>query len=69
MQIKQFKIIFNQKTKGYIRFGIIKQMPAQIDWVAFWSFTAMFSVWLAFLNLIPIPGLDGGMSYLLFGKW
>jgi regulator of sigma E protease len=42
-------------------------MPAQIDWVAFWSFTAMFSVWLAFLNLIPIPGLDGG--HVLFTLW
>ena len=71
MQIKQFKIIFNQKTKGYTKvsgpIGIIKQMPAQIDWVAFWSFTAMFSVWLAFLNLIPIPGLDGG--HVLFTLW
>jgi regulator of sigma E protease len=26
-----------------------------INWAAFWGFTAMFSVWLAFLNLIPIP--------------
>ncbi|QQM25329.1 RIP metalloprotease RseP [Elizabethkingia sp. M8] len=71
MQIKLFKIIFNQKTKGYTKvsgpIGIIKQMPAQIDWVAFWSFTAMFSVWLAFLNLIPIPGLDGG--HVLFTLW
>jgi regulator of sigma E protease len=34
-------------------------MPKEIDWVAFWSFTAMFSAWLAFLNLLPIPGLGG----------
>ena len=38
-----------------------------IDWVAFWGFTAMFSVWLAFLNLLPIPGLDGG--HIIFTLW
>ena len=71
MQVKQFKIIFNQKTQGYKKvsgpIGIIKQMPKEIDWTAFWSFTAMFSIWLAFLNLIPIPGLDGG--HVLFTLW
>lgn len=71
MQIKQFKIIFNSKTKGYKKvsgpIGIIKQMPETINWEFFWSFTAMFSVWLAFLNLIPIPGLDGG--HVMFTLW
>jgi regulator of sigma E protease len=72
MQVKQFKIMFNSKIQGYKNVGgpiaIIKNMPVDksadgsigINWPAFWSFTAMFSVWLAFLNLIPIPGLDGG---------
>lgn len=64
MQIKQFKIVFNSTTQGYKKvsgpIGIIKQMPEEINWEFFWGFTAMFSVWLAFLNLIPIPGLDGG---------
>ncbi|MBV8325989.1 RIP metalloprotease RseP [Chryseobacterium sp.] len=71
-QIKQFKLIFNKKVQGYKKVGgpiaIVKNMPVNkdakgnvsIDWTAFWGFTAMFSVWLAFLNLIPIPGLDGG---------
>ncbi|MFS4472708.1 RIP metalloprotease RseP [Chryseobacterium indologenes] len=71
-QVKQFKIMFNSKVQGYKNVGgpiaIVKNMPVdkdadgsvKINWVAFWSFTAMFSVWLAFLNLIPIPGLDGG---------
>lgn len=71
-QIKQFKLIFNKKVQGYKKVGgpiaIVKNMPVAkdkdgnvtIDWPLFWSFTAMFSVWLAFLNLIPIPGLDGG---------
>lgn len=71
MQIKQFKIVFNTTTKGYEKvsgpIGIIKQMPETIDWERFWSFTAMFSVWLAFLNLIPIPGLDGG--HVVFTLW
>ncbi|MFP3592217.1 RIP metalloprotease RseP [Chryseobacterium sp. SIMBA_038] len=72
MQVKQFKIMFNSKVQGYKNVGgpiaIVKNMPVNksadgsigINWPAFWSFTAMFSVWLAFLNLIPIPGLDGG---------
>ncbi len=71
MQIKQFKLMFNKKIKGYKNVGgpiaIVKMMPKEIDWVAFWSFTAMFSAWLAFLNLLPIPGLDGG--HALFTTW
>lgn len=71
MQIKQFKIVFNTTTEGYKKvsgpIGIIKQMPETINWEFFWSFTAMFSVWLAFLNLIPIPGLDGG--HVVFTLW
>lgn len=71
-QVKQFKLIFNAKVQGYKKVGgplaIINKMQVDkakdgslsIDWTWFWSFTAMFSVWLAFLNLIPIPGLDGG---------
>lgn len=71
MQIKQFKLMFNKKIQGYKSVGgpiaIVKMMPKEIDWVAFWSFTAMFSAWLAFLNILPIPGLDGG--HALFTTW
>ena len=71
MQIKQFKLMFNKKIKGYKNVGgpiaIVKMMPKEIDWVAFCSFTAMFSAWLAFLNILPIPGLDGG--HALFTTW
>ncbi len=71
MQVKQFKIVFNSTTKGYKKIGgpiaIIKQMPETINWEFFWGFTAMFSVWLAFLNLLPIPGLDGG--HVMFTLW
>lgn len=78
-QIKSFKLVFNKKVQGYKNvsgpIGIIKQMPVSIDkdnnfsidWTAFWAFTAMFSVWLAFINLIPIPGLDGG--HVVFTIW
>ncbi|AZA48023.1 RIP metalloprotease RseP [Chryseobacterium carnipullorum] len=78
-QVKQFKLVFNKKVQGYKKVGgplaIIKNMPVEkskdggvsINWSMFWSFTAMFSVWLAFLNLIPIPGLDGG--HVLFTLW
>ncbi|MDH6251472.1 regulator of sigma E protease [Chryseobacterium sp. H1D6B] len=78
-QVKQFKLIFNRKVQGYKKVGgpiaIVKNMPVDqakdgsfsINWTAFWGFTAMFSVWLAFLNLIPIPGLDGG--HVLFTLW
>lgn len=40
--------------------GMVKQMPKKWNWLFFWSFTAMISAWLAFINLLPIPGLDGG---------
>lgn len=70
-QVKQFKIMFNKQTEGYKQvsgpIGIVKMMPTSFDWVAFWNFTAMFSVWLAFLNLLPIPGLDGG--HVVFTLW
>ncbi len=70
-QVKQFKIIFNTKTKGYKAvkgpIGIVEMMPAKWNWSFFWSFLAMFSVWLAFANLLPIPALDGGhVMFLLY---
>lgn len=70
-QVKQFKILFNKQTEGYKQvsgpIGIVKMMPTEFNWTAFWSFTAMFSVWLAFFNLLPIPGLDGG--HVVFTLW
>lgn len=70
-QIKQFKVIFNTKTgaikqvKGPI--GIVEMMPETWNWSFFWNFMAMFSVWLAFINILPIPALDGGhVMFLLY---
>ncbi|MEE9348993.1 MAG: RIP metalloprotease RseP [Flavobacteriaceae bacterium] len=70
-QVRQFKLIFNKKTEGYKKvkgpIGIVSQMPKAWNWTFIWYFTAMFSVWLAFLNLLPIPALDGGhIVFLLY---
>jgi regulator of sigma E protease len=69
-QVRQFKL-FNKKTEGYKHvkgpIGIVNMMPTSWDWIFIWKFTAMFSVWLAFLNLLPIPALDGGhIVFLLY---
>jgi regulator of sigma E protease len=34
--------------------------PAEWDWQSFWTLTAVFSIILAFMNILPVPGLDGG---------
>jgi regulator of sigma E protease len=42
-------------------FGTIASIfPAQWDWYQFWRMTAFISIILAFMNIIPIPALDGG---------
>lgn len=62
--VQQLKIIFGGKvniaegTSGPI--GIANLFPASWDWQAFWSLTAFLSMILAIMNLLPIPGLDGG---------
>lgn len=64
IQVDFFKQIFNTDTKAYKQVGSIfsmaKVFSPQWDWELFWGFTANLSVWLAFLNLLPIPSLDGG---------
>jgi regulator of sigma E protease len=47
--------------------GIAEMFPTEWDWEFFWRFTGVLSVWLAFLNLLPIPALDGGhVMFLLY---
>lgn len=62
--IKNLKLLIKPKTEAYKQvagpIGIARKLPSEWDWGFFWSFTAMFSMWLAFVNLLPIPGLDGG---------
>jgi regulator of sigma E protease len=41
-------------------FSIGGIFPGEWNWHAFWSLTAVFSIILAFMNILPIPGLDGG---------
>lgn len=67
--IRQFKMIFtsrevkaNESLGGIISFG--KIFPAEFDMQKFLMLTAFISVILAFMNLLPIPGLDGG--YVIF---
>jgi regulator of sigma E protease len=45
--------------------GMAKIFSAQFDWLAFWRITAMLSMVLAFMNLLPIPALDGGHAIFL----
>ncbi len=63
-QVESFSVILKLKGKAskYVAgpIGIAKQLPAKWDWNFFWNFTALLSAWLAFINLLPIPGLDGG---------
>lgn len=49
-------------------FGAIGNMfPDRWNWYSFWQITAFLSVALAFMNIIPIPGLDGGhIMFLLY---
>lgn len=62
--VKQLKLIFRPKTGAYKHIkspiGIAAIMPTTWNWEFFWKFTALFSIGLAFMNLLPIPGLDGG---------
>lgn len=69
--IKQFKLIFDFKTgayKGLGGFGTIGGLfPKAWEWQAFWEITAFLSLILAFMNILPIPGLDGGhVMFLLY---
>ena len=69
--INQFSLIFNSDNNlgGELGgFGAIGSMFApQWNWHAFWYLTAFLSLMLAFMNLLPIPALDGGhVMFLLY---
>ena len=69
--VQQFKLILNPETGawkglgGFITMG--KQFKPEWDWRHFWNFTAFLSVILAFMNILPIPALDGG--HVMFLMW
>ncbi|MBK6827680.1 MAG: RIP metalloprotease RseP [Chitinophagaceae bacterium] len=63
--IEQFKKILNPKTGAYKGVGGFKNMARIFnkytwDWEQFWTMTAFLSIVLAFMNMLPIPALDGG---------
>lgn len=69
--ISQFALIFNTDNDlaGEMGgFGAIGNMfPSDWDWHKFWDLTAFLSLMLAFMNLLPIPALDGGhVVFLLY---
>jgi len=69
--IKQLKKIFNPNTGaykglgGFISIGSI--FPSEFSWQTFWNITAFLSIMLGFMNLLPIPALDGG--HVVFTLW
>lgn len=64
--VKQFRLVFTKAgAKSIGGFAAIGNLfPSNWDWTIFWSMTALLSVILAFMNILPIPVLDGG--YMLF---
>ena len=67
--VAQFKYVFTKKGASQLGgFGAIGSLfPGSWDWRAFWASTAFISIILAFMNLLPIPALDGGhVMFLLY---
>jgi regulator of sigma E protease len=67
--VSDFKYVFTKEGATSIGgFGTIGSLfPAQWNWYSFWMMTAFISIMLAFMNILPIPALDGGhLLFLLF---
>ncbi|WP_310991662.1 RIP metalloprotease RseP [Aequorivita marina] len=65
----QFKYVFTKKGATQVGgFGAIGNMfPGVWNWQNFWATTALISIILAFMNILPIPALDGGhVAFLLY---
>jgi regulator of sigma E protease len=69
--LKQFRLIFSKHTKAYESLGgfitIGSIFPGVWDWQSFWVLTALLSIILAVMNILPIPALDGG--HVMFLLW
>lgn len=67
--VKELGLIFSPKTEAYKSVGsfiaIGNIFPSSWNWEIFWNITAWLSIMLAVINLIPIPGLDGGHIFFL----
>jgi len=67
--VAQIRFVFTKDgVKNLGGFGAIGSLfPAQWDWHSFWTMTAFLSIILAFMNILPIPALDGGhIMFLLY---
>lgn len=67
--VNQMKYLFSKEGAKQIGgFGAIGSIfPATWDWHQFWYMTAFLSIILAFMNILPIPALDGGhVLFLLY---
>ncbi|MBT4869800.1 MAG: RIP metalloprotease RseP, partial [Polaribacter sp.] len=69
--VKQLKKIFNPSTGAYKGLGgfisIGSVFPSEWSAQSFWNITAFLSIMLGFMNLLPIPALDGG--HVVFTLW
>ena len=66
---ESMKLVFTKEGAQSIGgFGAIGSIfPSSWDWIAFWNIAAFLSVALAFMNILPIPALDGGhVLFLLY---
>ena len=67
--VAQFKYVFTKKGASQLGgFGAIGSLfPDTWNWKGFWASTAFISIILAFMNLLPIPALDGGhVMFLIY---
>jgi len=69
--LKQFRVIADTETEAYKEVGgfiaITKIFGTEWNWERFWIMTAMLSIMLGVVNLLPIPALDGGhVMFLLY---
>lgn len=67
--VKQFKFVFSKEGASSLGgFGTIGNLfPETWNWQLFWNMTAFLSIILAFMNILPIPALDGG--HVMFTLW
>ncbi len=65
--VSDFQYVFSSKGAQSVgMFGSIGSLfPAEWNWYEFWMMTAFLSVVLAFMNILPIPALDGGHAVFL----
>lgn len=65
--VGDMKYVFSKEgAKSLGGFGALGSLfPSVWDWHAFWLMTAFLSIILAFMNILPIPALDGGHVFFL----